>query len=70
MDVSAATVAESLRSEATRIATLDALEALEAPIPSAVALAAAPCAKMLLHVSGLSAIVSRAPPVSGAWHGP
>ena len=42
MDVSAATVAESLRSEATRIATLDALEALEAPIPSAVALAAAP----------------------------
>ena len=42
MDVSAATVAESLRSEATCIATLDALEALEAPIPSAVALAAAP----------------------------
>ena len=42
MDVSAATVAESLRSEATRIATLDALEALAPPIPSAVALAAAP----------------------------
>ena len=40
MDV--ATVAESLRSEATRIATLDALEALAPPIPSAVALAAAP----------------------------
>lgn len=42
MDVSAATVAESLRSEATRIATLDALEALADPIPNAVALAAAP----------------------------
>jgi len=42
MAVSAATVAESLRSEVTRVATLDALEALEAPIPSAVALAAAP----------------------------
>ena len=42
MDVSATTVAESLRSKTTRIATLDALEALEAPIPSAVALAAAP----------------------------
>ena len=38
----AATVAESLRSEATRVATLDALEALAPPIPSAVALAAAP----------------------------
>ena len=40
--MSAATVAESLRSEATRITTLDALEALAPPIPSAVALAAAP----------------------------
>eukprot|EP01046_Picozoa_sp_COSAG06_P029499 COSAG06_NODE_2738_length_6365_cov_366.789499_4_plen_148_part_00 len=28
------------------------------------------CAKMLLHVAGFSAIVSRAPPVSGAWHAP
>ena len=35
------TVAESLRAEATRAATLDHLEALAAPIPSAVALAAA-----------------------------
>eukprot|EP01050_Picozoa_sp_SAG11_P026061 SAG11_NODE_6102_length_1388_cov_1.191621_2_plen_318_part_00 len=42
MDLSAATVAESLRSEATRIATLDDLEALAPPIPSAVALAVAP----------------------------
>ena len=28
------------------------------------------CAKMLLHVVGFSAIVSHAPPVSGAWHAP
>ena len=28
------------------------------------------CAKMLLHVAGFSAIVSRAPPVSGAQHAP
>ena len=35
-------MAESLRSPATRIATLDALEALARPIPSAVVLAAAP----------------------------
>jgi hypothetical protein len=42
MAVSAATVVESLRSEATRTTTLDALEALAAPIPSAVALAAVP----------------------------
>ena len=42
MAVSAATVAEGLCSEATRVATLDALEALAPPIPSAVALAAAP----------------------------
>ena len=41
MDVSAATVAGALSSEATRVVTLDALEALAAPIPSAVALAAA-----------------------------
>jgi hypothetical protein len=36
------TVVESLRAEATRATTLDNLEALAAPIPSAVALAAAP----------------------------
>jgi len=28
------------------------------------------CAKMLLHVVAFNAIVSRAPPVSGAWHTP
>ena len=39
---SAASVAESLRSQATRIATLDALDALDAPIPSDLALLAAP----------------------------
>ena len=42
MAVSAAAVADALRSEATRIATLDALEALAPPIPSAVVLAVAP----------------------------
>jgi hypothetical protein len=42
MDVPAATVADTIRSEVTRIATLNALEALAPPIPSAVALAAAP----------------------------
>ena len=42
MAVTAATVANALRSEATRVATLVALEALAPPIPSAVALAAAP----------------------------
>ena len=42
MDASPPTVAEGLRSAAARIATLDALEALAPPIPSAVALAAAP----------------------------
>ena len=42
MEVSAVTVADSLRSDATRVAILDVLEALDAPIPSAVALAAAP----------------------------
>ena len=42
MAVSAATVADRLRSEATRITTLDALEALAPPIQSDVALAAAP----------------------------
>jgi hypothetical protein len=42
MDVPAATVADTIRSEATRIATLDALEVLAPPIPSAVALAVAP----------------------------
>eukprot|EP01052_Picozoa_sp_SAG31_P001965 SAG31_NODE_66_length_28567_cov_30.222698_6_plen_346_part_00 len=40
--LSAASVAESLRSEATRVATLDALEALDAPMPSDLALLAAP----------------------------
>ena len=39
---STASVAESLRSQATRIATLDALDALDAPIPSDLALLAAP----------------------------
>ena len=29
-----------------------------------------PLTKMLLHVAGFSTIVSRAPPVSGAWHAP
>ena len=42
MDGSATTVADTIRSEATRTTALDALEALVAPIPSAVALAAAP----------------------------
>ena len=42
MAASATSVAEALRSEATRVATLDALEALPPPIPDAVALAAAP----------------------------
>ena len=42
MASTADTVAGGLRSEATRTATLDALEALAEPIPSAVALAAAP----------------------------
>ena len=42
MAVTTATVADGLRSHATHIATLDALEALATPIASAVALAAAP----------------------------
>ena len=42
MAMSAAAVADRLRSAATRIASLDVLEALAPPIPSAVALAAAP----------------------------
>ena len=42
MAVSAATVADGLRSEVTLIATLDTLEALAPPVPSTVALAAAP----------------------------
>jgi hypothetical protein len=28
------------------------------------------CTKMLLHVAGFNAIVSRAPPVSGVQHAP
>ena len=42
MDLAAGTVADGLRSETTRAATLDALEALAPPISSPVALAAAP----------------------------
>ena len=42
MDAAADTVADRLRSAATRVATLDALEALAPPIPATVALAAAP----------------------------
>ena len=42
MAVTAATVADALRSQATRIATLNTLEGLPPPIPSPVVLAAAP----------------------------
>ena len=42
-DVAADTVAERLRDRATREAALDALERHAAPIPTAAALAAAPC---------------------------
>ena len=42
MSLAAETVADRLRSEATRTAALDALEALAPPIPGAVALNAAP----------------------------
>jgi hypothetical protein len=42
MELAAGTVAGALRSQASRAAALDALEALAPPIPSAVALAAAP----------------------------
>jgi hypothetical protein len=42
MALAADTVADALGSDATRTATLDALEAHRAPIPSAVAFAAAP----------------------------
>ena len=42
MSVTASTVADALRLAASRVATLDALEMIAPPIPSAVALAAAP----------------------------
>ena len=42
MAVTVATVADGLRSAATRVAALDVLDALAPPIPSAVALTAAP----------------------------